>query len=141
MQKLENEGIITKVDWSDWATPGVAVSKANGLIRVCGDFKVSINPELKVGQYPLPGIEYIFANLAAGHQDRTAPCILTTRNVKKYLTINMHKGLYLYNRLLFGVASAAAIWQRTIDQILQNIPGTQVILDDTIITGNTYQVH
>ena len=37
---------------------------------------------------------------------------------------------------MFSVASAPVIWQRTIEQILQNIPGTQVILDDIIITEN-----
>ena len=54
---------------------------------------------------------------------------------KKYLTINTH------SRLLFGVASAPAIWQRMIDQILQNIPSAQLILDDIVITGKTYQEH
>ena len=42
---------------------------------------------------------------------------------------------------MFGVAPAHAIWQRPIDQILQNIPGTQVILDDIIISGKTGQKH
>ena len=60
---------------------------------------------------------------------------------KKYLTINTHKGLYQYNILYFGIASAPAIWQITIEQILQNSPGTQVILEDIIITEKTDQEH
>ena len=113
-------------------TPVVAVPKANRLVRLCGDF----NPELKVDQYPLPRIEDIVANLAAGEKFikidlRQAYLQLETEEEsKKYLTINTHKGLYQYNRLLLGVASAPAIWQRTIDQILQNSPGTQMILDE-----------
>ena len=39
LQKLENYGIISKVDWSERATPVVAVPKAKGLIRLCGDFQ------------------------------------------------------------------------------------------------------
>ena len=142
MQKLENE-----VAWSEWATPVVAVPKANGLIRLCGDFKVTINSELKVDQYSLPRIEYIFANLAAAEKFtkidlRQAYLQLEMEEEsKKYLTINTHKGLYQYNRLLFGVTSAPAIWQRTVDQILQNIPRTQVIMDDLIITGESDQEH
>ena len=37
-------------------------------------------------------------------------------------TINTHKGLYCYNRLPFGVASAPAIFQRAIEAVLQGIP-------------------
>jgi hypothetical protein len=46
----------------------------------------------------------------------------------KLLTINTHKGLYQFTRLPFGVASSPAIWQRTIDQILQGLEGVQCIL-------------
>ena len=52
-----------------------------------------------------------------------------------------HKGLFRYNRLVFGIASAPAIWQRTMEQILQGIPGVQCLLDDMIITGKTDAEH
>lgn len=115
LEKLEKEGIITKVDWSEWATPIVPVPKSNGSVRICGDFKVTINPELKVDHYPLPRIEDVFANLSAGEKFtkidlRQAYLQLEMEEEsKKYLTINTHKGLFRYNRLLFGVASAPAI--------------------------------
>ena len=64
-----------------------------------------------------------------------------TEESKKYLTINTHKGLYQYNRLVFGVTSCPAIWQRAIDQVLQGVPDTQCILDDMIITGKTDEEH
>jgi hypothetical protein len=60
---------------------------------------------------------------------------------KKFLTINTHKGLFQYNRLVFGVASAPAIWQQDMDQILEGIPHVQCILDDMIISGATDQEH
>ena len=60
---------------------------------------------------------------------------------QEYLTINIHQGLYRYNRLVFGITSAPAIWQRSIDQVLDGVGGTSCILDDIIITGKNDQEH
>ena len=147
LQKLEKEGILSKVDWSEWATPLVAIPKSAGGVRICGDFKVTINPVLKVDQYPLPRIEDIFSNLAGGERFTKLDLrqaylqMEVSDESKQYLTVNTHKGLYQWNRLMFGVASAPAIWQRTIDKILQGLPGTQCILDDMIITGRNDDEH
>ena len=54
---------------------------------------------------------------------------------KKYLTINTTKGLFAYNRLPFGIASAPALFQRAMEQILQGCQGTQVYFDDIMVTG------
>jgi hypothetical protein len=41
----------------------------------------------------------------------------------------------------FGIASAPAMCQRTIEEVLQGITGVQVMLDDMIITGKDDQEH
>ena len=56
---------------------------------------------------------------------------------KEYTTINTHKGLYCYNRLPFGVASAPSIFQRTMENLLQGIKHVCVYLDDILVTGTT----
>ncbi|PFX22695.1 Retrovirus-related Pol polyprotein [Stylophora pistillata] len=40
-----------------------------------------------------------------------------------------------------SLASAPAIWQRAMDQILQGLPGVFCYLDDIIITGHTIEEH
>ena len=116
-------------------------------MRICGDYKVTVNQEIVVDQYPLPRIEDIFANLSGGKHFtkidlRNAYLQLEVDDASKnLLTINTHKGLFRYNRMCFGVASAAAIWQRTIEQVLQGLPGVQCILDDMIVTGSTDAEH
>nr|XP_012150420.1 PREDICTED: uncharacterized protein K02A2.6-like [Megachile rotundata] len=54
---------------------------------------------------------------------------------RELLTINTHKGLYKPTRLIYGVASAPAMWQRTIENILKDMPGVVVFLDDIRIAG------
>ena len=116
-------------------------------MRVCNDLKVWVNPVLLVEQYPLPRIEDIFVNLAGGKHfskldlRKAYHQMEVTEESKKFLTINTHKGLFHYNRLVLGVSSSPAIWQRAKDQVLQGIPGTQCILNDMIASGKTDEVH
>ena len=63
LQRLEHAGIISKVEWCEWALPVVPVVKLNGDIRLCGDFKVSINSLLQVDQYPQPSVAGYSGNI------------------------------------------------------------------------------
>ena len=60
---------------------------------------------------------------------------------KQYVTINTHKGLFRYNRLPFGVASAPAIFQRHIETLLQGVDGVSVYIDDILLAGSTLEEH
>lgn len=44
----------------------VPVPKQDGNIRLCGDYKVSVNSEMEVDQYPLPKPADLFASLTGG---------------------------------------------------------------------------
>lgn len=43
--------------------------------------------------------------------------------------------------MMFGIASAPAIWQRFMEQLLANIPGVSVFLDDIKIKAETDEKH
>ena len=60
---------------------------------------------------------------------------------KEYVTVNTHKGLFRYNRLPFGVSSAPAIFQRTIETLMHGLKGVATYLDDILITGATTEEH
>ena len=66
LNRLTNSGVISQVQTSEWATPTVPVKKPNGSVRLCGDYKATINPYLNVNQYPLPGPEELFSVLNNG---------------------------------------------------------------------------
>ncbi|XP_029826983.2 uncharacterized protein LOC115312227 [Ixodes scapularis] len=140
---LKEAGILTPVDSSEFASPIVPVVKKNGDIRICGDYKSTINPCLEVDNYPLPRIEEMFATLAGGKffskLDLSKAYLQLEMHpaARKYLTINTQLGLFQVNRLPFGIASAPSIFQRTMDQVLQGLPQTTCYLDDILVTGRT----
>ena len=111
------------------------------------DFKATVNPQLKVDQFSLPRIDDILASLSGGKHFsmidlRSAYLQMEMDDESKsLLTLNTHKGLYRLNRLAFGIASAPAMWQRVIDQLISGFPKTQCIIDDIIVTGETDDEH
>lgn len=46
LDRLEQSGIIEKVDYAQWAAPIVPVPKEGGYFRICIDYKVTINEAL-----------------------------------------------------------------------------------------------
>ena len=65
-RRLESEGIVEKVEFSEWATPVVHVPEAGGTTRSFGDYGVTVNPQLNVPQYPIPLPEDVFVKLRGG---------------------------------------------------------------------------
>ena len=147
IDRLEADGVLVKVNHSDWASPIVVVPKADGGIRICADFKVSINQCIDVDRYPLPTTEELFACLTGGKYfsklDLTSAYqqLIVEEDSQFLLTVNTHKGLYKYTRLPFGMASAPAIFQSNMDQILNGLPGVICYLDDILITGSSKEEH
>ena len=66
LERLEGLGIIIPVQHSEWAAPVVPVLKKDGTMRLCGDYRVTINKAAKVDAYPLPRVEDLFAALSGG---------------------------------------------------------------------------
>ncbi len=147
LDRLEKNGAIEKIPFADWAAPAVIVLKPSGEVRVCGDYKVTVNPYVKVEQYPIPRQEELFSALNGGKrftQLDLAEAYLQVEldeESQKLLSINTHKGLFKYKRLPFGVSSAPAIFQKIMDQVVQGLTGVACYLDDIIVTGRTEEEH
>ena len=50
LDRLESEGVLEKVNYSEWAAPIVAIPKKDRKVRICGDYKVTVNPVLDIDQ-------------------------------------------------------------------------------------------
>ncbi|XGW34211.1 hypothetical protein V3C99_018216 [Haemonchus contortus] len=141
LQELVENGTLTRVEHSKWATPLVVVPKPGGKIRLCGDYKVTINPQLDINQYPLPKPDDLFHMLNGGKKffkmdlsDAYMQLELEPES-KKYTTINTHRGMFVYNRVPFGIASIPAIFQRIMETTLAGIEGVIIYLDDITVTA------
>ena len=147
LDRLQTLGIIRPVQFSDWAAPIVPVMKQDGRVRICGDYKVTINSAAKIERYPIPRIEDLFATLSGGQKFTKLDLSHAYLQVPldeascRLATINTHKGLFEYTRLPFGIASAPSIFQRIMENLLQGIPRVCVYLDDILVTGATEQEH
>ncbi|XP_017482654.1 PREDICTED: uncharacterized protein K02A2.6-like [Rhagoletis zephyria] len=141
------EGLLKKVETSEWATPIVVVLKKGGGVRICGDYKVTLNPVLLVDEHPLPTVDELFSKMAGGV--RFSKIDLATAYLqlevhpddRHLLTLNTHRGLYQPNRMMFGIASTPAKWQRLMEQAIGDIPGVSVFLDDIKVTAPDDDTH
>ena len=61
LSRLEQDNIIRKVDHTDWSASIVVVPTANTTVRICGDSKVTTNPNVELGHYPLRNVEDLYA--------------------------------------------------------------------------------
>ena len=147
LEQWVDKGVIKPVNTSEWATPLVIVPKPNGEIRLCCDYKVTVNPQLDIHQYPLPRPDELFSVLNGGEKFSKLDLkdaylqLMLDEESKKCLTICTHKGMFQFARLPFGVASAPAIFQQTMEEVLQGIEGVAVYLDDILITAPNEAEH
>ena len=115
--------------------------KKDGQIHICGDYKVIVNQVLSVEQYPLPRTDELFATLAGGKWfskldlSQAYLQVPLEEESMPYVIINTHQGLYRYTQLLFGVASAPALFQKLMDMVLQRIPGVACYFDHILVSG------
>ena len=122
--------------------PIVVVPKGDGWIRICGDYKVIVNG---VFQVPLPKPEDLFARLVGGQKFSKLGLSQAYQQIwicldevsHKFVTINTHKGLYRYICLPFGMASALALFQKSLGVILQALKHVMCYNDDILVTGAT----
>ena len=151
--RLEDNGIIERVECSDWASPTVIIPKEKDgkpSVRICGDYKL-MNLKIDDDKYPLPTAQDLLSKLAHNANTPKVFSILDLRGAYNQLmvsaesaglmTLNTHKGLYRTSRLAYGVKTAPSTFQFVIDQILSGNEGVCCFVDDMVAFSETKEQH
>jgi hypothetical protein len=125
----------------------MVVKKPDGSARLCVDYSTELNDALQLHQHPLPVPEGIFATLNRGHvfsQIDFSDAYLQEElddDSKQLCIINTHRDVYEYQRLPFGVKSAAGIFQAIMDNTLAGLPFATAYLDDIVVVSRSLDDH
>ena len=136
LDRLIKKELIQPVTNSRWAAAIVPVLKPDQSVRICGDYKLTVNKAARLDTYPIPKLEDLFSRLPRG-----AIFTKLDEESKQFTVINTHRGLFAYNRLSFGISSAPGIFQRAMEGLLQGIPGVLCYLDDVLVSGSSESEH
>ena len=112
--------------------------------------EITINQAGKLDNYSIPKNGDLHATLGGGGGTEFTKLDLSQvyrqqfeldEESQKYTTNNTHKGLFRYKRLPFGIPLAPGTFQRTMKNLLQEIPQVVVRIDDILVTVKTRHDH
>lgn len=97
-------------------------------------------------KHPIPCTEDLFTSLLGGQRfsklDLSYGYLqMEVEKSKNLLTISTQKALLCYNHLSFGIASAPALFQKAMDQVLLSLPLAYCYLDDILMSGPDEEIH
>lgn len=119
------ENILTPVTSGEWAIPIVPVVKKDQSIRICGDYRNTVNMCTCCDIYPLPTFEGMLHDLMAAilfsklDSSQAYLQLVLDEESSRLCTLNTPFGLYRMNRLPYGVSSSPAIFQNTLETLLK----------------------
>ena len=148
LEQLAANGIIRK-SHSPWASNAVLVSKKDGKIRMCVDYR-QLNKRTIKDSYALPRIEEILDTLSGSKYFTVLDMKSGYHQVEVF---EEHKcrtaftvgplGFWEFNRLAFGLNNSPATYQRLMEQCLGdlNIKISAIYVNDLIIFSDSLEEH
>ena len=146
-------GVWKPAQFNSYGTPVVPIrksctpSQAKAKIRVCGDYSVSVNPQLEPHRYPMHLPEDLMRKLSGGHgytkidlADAYNQVMLGPESQKR-LALSTHRGVLLQLCLPFRISSAPGYFHEIIDQLIGDLGGVASYMDDILVSGSNAAEH
>src|SRR6266498_2730975 len=147
IERMLKEGIIKKSK-SPWISSVVLVSKKDGSIRFCVDYK-KVNDLTIVDAHPLPIVNdtvdkiggkkyYTSIDLASRYWQ-----VVVDKKSQDITAFVTPWGLYQFNVMPFGLTNASVTFQRLMNYVLHDYLNDFVVvyLDDILVCSDTFDEH
>lgn len=126
LEKLLDVRFIRPIDYLEWISNLVPISKPDRSIRICTDFR-DINKACPKDDFPLPNIDLI-VDLTTGHAILSLMDGFSGYNQIKIAFEDQHKtaftcpwGTFCWNVMPFGLKNAGATYQRAMTTIFHDL--------------------
>lgn len=146
--KMENDGVIERAN-SGWCSPIVIAKRKDKTYRFCNDYR-KINSVSERDIYPVPQVNAtldklrnskFFSKIDLKNGYWNIPLAVESRPITAFFVPG--RGMFQYKVMPFGLHSASATFQRTVETVLGPELGVSVsvYLDDVIVLGKTVPEH
>ena len=147
LSRMVKEGIIKKVKKpTSWVNSMVVVTKPNGSIRIYIDPR-DLNKAVKRQHFSLLTVEEVVSRMPNAKVFSKIDCTSSFWQIElddessKLCTFNTPFGRYRYLRLRFGIKCASELYQSIMSEMIEDIEGAEVIMDDILVWGTTIEEH
>ena len=147
IEDLKAKGVI-RDSVSPWASPIVLVSKKDGGVRPCVDYR-KVNELVKPDGFPLPRIQDCLDAVAGSKLFSTFDLTsgyfqipLKKEDIPKSAFVCKY-GQFEMTRMPFGLNNSASTFQRTMEMALQGLQWITclIYIDDVIVFGKNFDEH
>ena len=146
LKEMLEEGVISR-STSEWAAPVVLITKKNGEIRFCVDYR-RLNSISRTDSYPMPRVDELIDRLGSANYISTLDLSrgywqvpMSAQSMAKTAFVTSY-GLCEFNVMPFGLQGAPSTFQRMMDQLLRGLEDcAAAYLDDLVIHNATWPEH
>ena len=146
LKEMEKEGHLAKVSQPTDLVNSIVVSTQGEKIRICLD-PGDLNKAVKQEHYPIPTVEEIAAKIPDAKVftvlDAKSGYLQMKLDYESSLltTMTTPTGRYRWLKLPFRIKSAPEMYQRAMDEMMEDIDHAYAIMDDILIAGHDIAHH
>ena len=148
VEKQLNVGFLIAIAYSDWVANIVPVSKKDGKVRMCVDYR-DLNRAIPKDNFPLPHIDTLIDNIVtniffsfmdgfSGYNQ-----IKMAEEDKAKTALTTHRGTYAYDVMPFELKNVGATYQRAMVTLFHDMmhKEIEVYVDDMIAKSRAPSDH
>src|SRR5690348_15885243 len=145
--RLEDLGVLKRINRSQWAAPTFIIPKKDGTVRFISDFR-QLNARIQRKPYPIPKIQDLLLKLEGFQYATSLDLNMGYYHIelsplsKQLCTIVLPWGKYEYQRLPMGLCNSPDIFQEKMSSLVQDLEYCRACIDDLLIlTQGDWNLH